>query len=256
MRILDQKAKIRSPFTLLELLVVIAIIAILVALLLPALQGAKKTARETTCINNLKTLTTGLLIYAGDYDEEFPQQRENSWNMYVASWAGWQPSGMGFVRAEGTLSAPSIWYCPLLDTSPLVNGGGTGFYMESSANPQTGYGMPYWTGQMGAGNLQINMGYSYRNVSWWLHHSRTTTPGLKTMEGSDVILHDFVGAFGDWGLYNHHMNGYTLAHVDGSVRKYHTTAQWAGRELSNFRFTGRTPAAEESVYDWWKANGH
>jgi len=56
----------KRNFTLIELLVVIAIIAILAAILLPALQAARARAQTTTCVNNLKQLSTNATLYVND----------------------------------------------------------------------------------------------------------------------------------------------------------------------------------------------
>jgi prepilin-type N-terminal cleavage/methylation domain-containing protein len=62
----------RRGFTLIELLVVIAIIAILAAMLMPALEEARRSAQRVTCTNNMKQQVLGFSMYANDYDGKWP----------------------------------------------------------------------------------------------------------------------------------------------------------------------------------------
>ena len=108
--VMSPSAKLRTSsvqkvFTLIELLIVIAIIGILASLLLPALNQAKDSARGTHCINNLKNISSGVMLYAADYDDYMPiavEGTDSRWRYEIASYVGLKPaSGSDPCLAEG-----------------------------------------------------------------------------------------------------------------------------------------------------------
>jgi prepilin-type N-terminal cleavage/methylation domain-containing protein len=112
----------KRSFTLIELLVVIAIIAILVAMLLPALSLAKEQGKRANCIANLKQHGYLLISYADEHDSEMPGGNATlhpGWGIdssYALSGGG-KPMGLAFLITEDYISQDGarIFYCPSWD---------------------------------------------------------------------------------------------------------------------------------------------
>jgi prepilin-type N-terminal cleavage/methylation domain-containing protein len=107
---------IRNPqggFTLIELLVVIAIIAILAAMLLPALSRAKQKAQTTQCLSNARQLGVATMIYAGDHGDCYPYG-VNVTTANPSTWTdetAWHIQLLPYIGAKID-SSPRVFACP------------------------------------------------------------------------------------------------------------------------------------------------
>ena len=129
----------KKGFTLIELLVVIAIIAILAAMLLPALSKARERARRAVCMNNLKQCGIVFMMYAQDYDGWLPPQRGTGAD-YIVRGGGFQTYAIPTLEAYGANS--KIVVCP---STP----GGTGWGQKK-------YYINNWNNR-----AAVNIGYAY-----------------------------------------------------------------------------------------------
>ncbi len=158
--------KKRTGFTLVELLVVVAIIALLVSILLPALGKARESAKRVICGSNIRSMGTGLMIYADSNNDYLLEQFRDTYPnplpwlspiAYYGSINNPKPTQFGLLHDDGLFPDANIFYCPSQpqrDTYPLPY-----YYDFYTSNGSVEWGKKLV--QSANGNWLVRTSYNY-----------------------------------------------------------------------------------------------
>ena len=159
--VFNPKSAIENPkwvpraFTLIELLVVVAIIAVLIAILLPAIASAREQGRSVLCLSNLRQLGMAFYHYASDNKDQFPHCAighnppnftwyTNMLSPYAPIDWSWKPNTAMAKPDWGVYTAPNqgIWRCPSVRDDQILSGTGYGVSFYHTIRFSTSGGSP------------------------------------------------------------------------------------------------------------------
>jgi len=215
----------RKGFTLIELLVVIAIIAILAAMLLPALSTARDRARAATCLANLKQIGTALLMYVNDNDEWMPVSYAPYNQGY---WYGVLDRKYCGVTVNNGTSRSSVFRCPSEDRKPVAAGNQNATYAYNTELGKRVLSGGNWV----ARNFKYSAVTKPSKTLWVCEAQQydTYANALKGGPGS-AILYDFGSGYFGRGYYESvfcamHNKGGNFLWADGHCTWEPVTNQW------------------------------
>jgi len=152
-----------AAFTLIELLVVIAIIAILAAMLLPALSKAKDKAKRIACVSNLRQLGIASTIYAMDNQEKVLHAYFDADQTALTPVTRDQSKSLGLLITSNT---PSVWACPSLPDLPFYDNYNN--YDQWQIGYQYFGGIPTWNNPAGSFPARSPLKLSTSKPHWVL----------------------------------------------------------------------------------------